>query len=128
MIPQKDWNFSMYEFLIRCYLNAHIRMVVNTNYVGELNEFEKRNAYKFPDLQWIVSLLTNRSKNGVDVSKVKELEGRFQLHDKENSLIIPKTNINDAGNYTCSIPELKLSADIQAIGECELSAQCNMQS
>lgn len=53
----------------------------------------------------------------MEISKIKELEGHFQIHDKENKLIIPKPTVKDAGNYTCSIPELKLSADIRAIGE-----------
>lgn len=67
-----------------------------------------------------LSVGSNRSKDGVEVSKIKELEGHIQIHDKENKLIIPKPAITDAGNYTCEIPELKASAEIRVVGTCRL--------
>lgn len=61
-----------------------------------------------------------RSKNGVEIKEIKELEGRVQIYDKENKLIIPRPTVTDAGNYTCSIPELKLSSEINVVGEWSL--------
>lgn len=69
-------------------------------------------------------LMFNRTKNGVEVSKIKELEGHVQILDKENKLIISKPTVKDAGNYTCSIPELKLTAEIRAIGEYTFQSIC----
>lgn len=55
------------------------------------------------------------SRNGTDVSKDPVLIGRYEIIDKEHKFIIPKPDVTDAGNYTCSVPELGKSADIQVI-------------
>lgn len=57
----------------------------------------------------------NRQKNGTDVSAVPSLQGRYEIHAKENNIIIRDTEPEDAGLYTCSIPGA--SADIEVIGK-----------
>lgn len=53
------------------------------------------------------------SKNGEDVSKVGSLAGRYEI--KEDSFIVRDTTPEDDGNYTCSIPDLNLHADIRVV-------------
>lgn len=36
---------------------------------------------------------------------------------KEDSLLVKDTSPDDHGNYTCSIPDLNLSAEIRVVGE-----------
>jgi len=57
-------------------------------------------------------------KDGKDVNEAPELKGRFKL--KEDSFIIEVTSPDDHGNYTCSIPELNLSADIRVVSNAYL--------
>lgn len=59
----------------------------------------------------------DRSKNGVDIKTIAEIQGKFEIHDKENKLIFPRPELTDAGNYTCSIPALKQSAEIRVFGK-----------
>lgn len=55
-----------------------------------------------------------RTKNGVNVSDVDELKGRLDILD--DSIQIRNSTYSDNGNYTCSIKELNLEANIRAIG------------
>lgn len=64
-------------------------------------------------------------KNGTDVSKIDSLKGRYQIIPAENKFIIHKTDINDAGEYTCAIEELKLSADITAVAKVAVRVPSN---
>lgn len=59
----------------------------------------------------------NRQKNGTDISEIKSLNGRYEIHDKENNFIIRDTTVDDAGLYTCSIPALGESAQIDVVGK-----------
>lgn len=49
------------------------------------------------------------------MSAVPSLQGRYEIHAKENNIIIRDTEPEDAGLYTCSIPGA--SADIEVIGK-----------
>lgn len=49
------------------------------------------------------------------MSKVASLAGRYDF--KEDSFFVKDTTPDDHGNYTCSIPDLNLSADIRVVGE-----------
>lgn len=40
-------------------------------------------------------------KDGVDVTKVKELENRYKIFPEENKFQIDKTEATDGGNYAC---------------------------
>uniref|UniRef100_A0A1I8NUC4 Ig-like domain-containing protein n=1 Tax=Stomoxys calcitrans TaxID=35570 RepID=A0A1I8NUC4_STOCA len=40
-------------------------------------------------------------KNGVEVSKIKELEGRYRIVVAERSFMIDKTDVHDDGLYSC---------------------------
>lgn len=53
------------------------------------------------------------AKNGQDVSQVGSLAGRYEF--KEDSFMVRDTTPDDHGNYTCSIPDLNLSADIRVV-------------
>jgi len=57
-------------------------------------------------------------KNGTDVSEVPFLKGRYNI--KENNLIIPDTDPEDDGLYTCRIPETGEYADIKVIANAYL--------
>lgn len=57
-----------------------------------------------------------REKEGVDVTKIDHLKGRFEIHNKENNFIIRDTLPEDAGKYTCRLPD-NTFADIEVIGE-----------
>lgn len=58
-----------------------------------------------------------RKRNDTDVKDIQELKGRYQIVDKENKFIITQPEVNDAGKYSCSIPELNEEAEINVIGE-----------
>lgn len=58
----------------------------------------------------------NRKKNNLELKDVPELTGRYQIIDKENKLIISQPELRDAGKYTCSIPELEETAEINVVG------------
>lgn len=64
------------------------------------------------------SLHTNRARNGVDVGEDVQLKGRYNIDHVANALVIPKPDEKDAGKYTCSVPELKESADFDVVGKC----------
>jgi len=49
-------------------------------------------------------------KDDKDVSTIPQLTGRYQIIDKENKFIISKPDVNDAGVYTCSIPDPEQSS------------------
>lgn len=55
-----------------------------------------------------------REKNGTDVRKVKELEGRFRILAAERKFIIERTEIHDDGLYSCVANNQK--KDINVIG------------
>lgn len=61
----------------------------------------------------------NRLKNGNYISEISSLNGRYEINDKENIFIIRDTNVDDAGLYACSIPELDESAQIKVVGKCD---------
>lgn len=58
------------------------------------------------DLTW--------EKNGTDVRKVKELEGRFRIIAAERKFIIDKTDIHDDGLYSCVANEQKKHINVIA--------------
>lgn len=43
----------------------------------------------------------NRKRENVSVTADEKLRGRFKLIPAERTFIIEKTDINDAGNYSC---------------------------
>lgn len=49
------------------------------------------------------------------MSQVGSLAGRYEI--KEDSFLVRDTTPDDHGNYTCSIPDLNISADIRVVGE-----------
>lgn len=51
------------------------------------------------------------------MSLIPTLTGRYKIIDKENNFVISDTSADDAGNYTCSIPETGESATIEVIGK-----------
>lgn len=57
-----------------------------------------------------------RAKYGQDVSQVAELKDRYTIEG--NSFTINEPSRNDHGNYTCSIDELNLTANIRVVGKC----------
>lgn len=56
-----------------------------------------------------------REKNGTDVRKVKELEGRFRIIAAERKFIIDRTDIGDDGLYSCVANNQK--KDINVVGK-----------
>ncbi|KAM7353034.1 immunoglobulin domain-containing protein Bsg isoform 2-T12 [Cochliomyia hominivorax] len=58
------------------------------------------------DLTW--------EKNGTDVRKVKELEGRFRIIAAERKFIIDKTEVNDDGLYSCVANNQKKDINVVA--------------
>lgn len=58
-----------------------------------------------------------RKKNDTNVKDIKELQGRYQIIDKENKFIITNPDVYDAGKYSCSIPELDAAAEINVVGK-----------
>lgn len=54
-------------------------------------------------------------KNDTNVKDIKELQGRYQIIDKENKFIITNPEVYDAGKYSCSIPELNAAAEINVV-------------
>jgi len=50
-------------------------------------------------------------RNNVDVSLDSQLKGRYDIIDVENKFIISSPKEEDAGNFTCSVEELKASKD-----------------
>lgn len=53
-------------------------------------------------------------KNGTDVKKVKELEGRYRLLPAERKFIIDKTDKNDDGLYSCVADHQKKNINVVA--------------
>lgn len=58
-----------------------------------------------------------RKKNGTEVTSIKELQGRFEIHDKENSFIIKNTKETDDGLYSCELKDSNEKAEFHVIGE-----------
>lgn len=57
-----------------------------------------------------------RKRNDTDVSQDPQLKNRYQVLDNENKFVIAVPDEKDAGIYTCSIPELNLSRQINVVG------------
>ncbi|KAI8125053.1 Basigin [Lucilia cuprina] len=53
-------------------------------------------------------------KNGTDVRKVKELEGRYRIIAAERKFIIDRTDINDDGVYSCVANNQKKDINVYA--------------
>lgn len=49
----------------------------------------------------LTTILFCREKNGTDVSKLKELEGRYRILPDERKFIIDRTVEDDNGLYSC---------------------------
>lgn len=72
----------------------------------------------FPNLKykWIIYYHVCREKNGTEINSVPNLKGRVKINDKENNLIISETQPEDAGKYTCRLPDNSY-ADFEVIGK-----------
>lgn len=53
-------------------------------------------------------------KNGTDVKKVKELEGRYRIIPAERKFIIDKTEVHDDGLYSCVADNQKKNINVVA--------------
>ena len=53
-------------------------------------------------------------KNGTDVKKVKELEGRYRIIPAERKFIIDRTDIHDDGLYSCVADQKKKHINVVA--------------
>lgn len=58
-----------------------------------------------------------RARDGKDVSEDPQLTNRYQIKDNEFKFVIERPDEKDAGTYTCSVPELNESAEINVAGE-----------
>ncbi|XP_055314535.1 hemicentin-1-like [Sitodiplosis mosellana] len=52
-------------------------------------------------------------KNGVNVDVIESLKGRYVI--TENWMVISSPQLSDDGNYTCIVPQLNVSANIEVI-------------
>lgn len=59
----------------------------------------------------------SRKRNDADVSEDAQLKGRYNIDHNKNALVIPKPDEKDAGTYTCSVPELKETAEFNVVGK-----------
>lgn len=59
-----------------------------------------------------------RARNGTDVSEDPQLKGRYEIVDKENKFVIAKPVEEDAGTFSCSVPELNEEAKFDVVGMC----------
>lgn len=57
-----------------------------------------------------------RARNGTDVGEDPQLKNRYEIIDKENKFVIAKPMEEDAGSFSCSIPELKEEAIFDVVG------------
>jgi len=57
------------------------------------------------------------SRNGTDVSLDPQLRDRYEIIDPENKFIISHPKEEDAGIFTCSIPELRESKDFNVVAK-----------
>ncbi|XP_059618392.1 uncharacterized protein LOC132262916 isoform X2 [Phlebotomus argentipes] len=70
------------------------------------------------ELQW--------SRNGTSVENVAELKGRYTILKSEYKLVIDRTQESDAGLYTCSLPHLAQSKDINVVANVYVKLPSNM--
>lgn len=63
-----------------------------------------------------IFFLCCRTRNGTDVSEDPQLKGRFEIVDKENKFVIAKPAEEDAGSFSCSVPELNAEAKFDVVG------------
>lgn len=57
----------------------------------------------------------SREKNGTDVTKVKELSGRYRIIAAERKFIIDRTDVADDGLYSCVADDQK--KEINVVGK-----------
>uniref|UniRef100_A0A182VUE8 Ig-like domain-containing protein n=1 Tax=Anopheles minimus TaxID=112268 RepID=A0A182VUE8_9DIPT len=57
------------------------------------------------------------AKDGKNVSEVESLKDRFKLLTAERKLIISRALETDAGQYTCSVPQLGVSKNFNVVGK-----------
>lgn len=85
------------------------------------NHRENYSSRKADNVTEISFFFIFRERNGKSVHDQPDLKGRFVI--KEDNFIISVTDADDHGNYTCSIPELQLSAEIRVV--CKLRMDYN---